>query len=368
VLDVDSMASRVIGTQTEKLKLIGEIKRDIAPIQFAPPDIVPVNLPPLSAVLYSSAGFCGAAAADKDTQDNPELVKQLLSLQEAITSLRKKMLGIDPSVAVRQLTFFQQALFNDVHDTFENLRSQDDSSPLRAEDLPPALRHRFIGVTGKYELQVYPKKDIWQRANQKEFVTELRSVDPNVTDTPVQLYEYTELLKDSYIQAAKYSLLAIALMVLIHFRTLSSVILALLPVGIGSIWMGGLMGAFGIPFNPANIMTLPLVIGIGVTNGIHILNRFAEEKTPSILAKSTGKAVFVSGLTTISGFGSLMLARHQGIRSLGAVMSIGVITCMVAGLTFLPAVLNLILAWRGAGKKQPSGDNARSTLGREEPR
>jgi predicted RND superfamily exporter protein len=114
-------------------------------------------------------------------------------------------------------------------------------------------------------------------------------------------------------------------------------------------------------------MTLPLVIGIGVTNGIHILNRFAEEQTPSILAKSTGKAVFVSGLTTIAGFGSLILAKHRGIHSLGAVMAVGVTTCMIAALTFLPAILNLMLR-RSSGTKQPSAENAQSTLGREEPR
>ena len=102
------------------------------------------------------------------------------------------------------------------------------------------------------------------------------------------------------------------------------------------------MGWLGIPLNPANIMTLPLVIGIGVTNGIHILNRFAEEQTPGILARSTGKAVLVSGLTTIAGFGSLALGRHHGIQSLGYVMSTGLATCMIAGLTFLPALLNLL--------------------------
>jgi predicted RND superfamily exporter protein len=138
-------------------------------------------------------------------------------------------------------------------------------------------------------------------------------------------------------------------------------------VAIGSIWLGGAMGFFGIPFNPANIMTLPLVIGVGVTNGIHILNRFAEERTPSILAKSTGKAVLVSGLTTIAGFGSLALAKHQGIESLGYVMALGTATCMIAGLTFLPVLLNLLLR-REHKVKQPSADNARSTLGREEPR
>jgi len=99
---------------------------------------------------------------------------------------------------------------------------------------------------------------------------------------------------------------------------------------------------FDIPFNPANVMTLPLIVGIGVTNGIHILNRFAEEQHPSILARSTGKAVLVSGLTTIAGFGSLILAQHQGIRSLGLIMATGVTTCMVVGLTFLPALLNLL--------------------------
>jgi hypothetical protein len=91
-------------------------------------------------------------------------------------------------------------------------------------------------------------------------------------------------------------------------------------------------------------------VGIGVTNGIHILNRFAEERTPSILAKSTGKAVLVSGLTTIAGFGSLMLAEHQGIASLGFVMSVGVAACMIAALTFLPALLRWQLGRIGKQK------------------
>jgi predicted RND superfamily exporter protein len=127
------------------------------------------------------------------------------------------------------------------------------------------------------------------------------------------------------------------------------------------------MGLAGINFNPANIMTLPLVIGIGVTNGIHILNRFAEELHPSILARSTGKAVLVSGLTTIAGFGSLTVAKHQGIESLGWVMATGTATCMLVGLILLPAILNL-LDKAGWTIKKTQRDNAQSTLGREEPR
>ncbi len=250
---------------------------------------------------------------------------------------------------------------------FEALQHQDNRAPLRVEDLPQALKDRFVGVTGKYLLMVYPKKDVWQRQNQEEFVKELQTVYPNATGTPVQLYYYTELLKTSYEEAARYSLIAIAILVFIHFRNFLSVALALVPVAVGVTWLGGLMGYFVVPLNPANIMTLPLVIGIGVTNGIHVLNRFAEEQTPNILARSTGKAVLVSGLTAIAGFGSLILAQHRGIRSLGCVMSLGLATCMIAGLTFLPALLNLLIR-DTRREKRPSTDQERPAPGREEPR
>jgi predicted RND superfamily exporter protein len=365
VADVRSMAPRVTGDQSKQLELIGEIKKEISPICFKLPDPAPVRLSDLSITLYGTYGLMGQIADHVDST-NVDLINQILGLRNSIGELRIEMLKGDREANSEKLGIFQRALFTDVHDTFENLRGQDNGSPLRAADLPPALHNRYIGVTGKFLLEILPKNDIWQRGYQEEYVKELRDVDPNVTGTPVQLYEYTTLLKDSYQQAARYALVAIIIMVFAHFRTVSSVILALLPVAIGSIWLGGMMGYFNIPFNPANIMTLPLVIGIGVTNGIHILNRFAEEKNPGILSKSTGKAVFVSGLTAIAGFGSLMLAKHQGIQTLGYVMSLGVATCMIAALTFLPALLNYLHSSRDPKTKQPSGDNARSTLGREE--
>jgi predicted RND superfamily exporter protein len=331
----------------------------------------------LSRTLYALAGFAGAAR-EQAGKEAPEVARQLIQLRLAIEQLRKLMFGAPASeqeIRAAKLGEFQRALFNDLGDTFAALREQDNREGLRIEDLPTAMRHRFVGVTGKQVLQVYPKKNVWQREHQEEFVRELRqALDPKGTDhpmitgTPVQLYEYTGLLKRSYEEAAVYSLMVIAFLVLVHFRSVTSLLLALLPVAIGSLWLGGLMGWWGIPLNPANIMTLPLIIGIGVTNGIHILNRFAEERTPSILAKSTGKAVLVSGLTTIAGFGSLALAKHRGIESLGYIMATGVATCMFAGLTCLPALLNLTTRRKNLPTKQPSAENARSALGREEPR
>jgi hopanoid biosynthesis associated RND transporter like protein HpnN len=369
VSTVESLATLLNEDQTRKLGLIGEIKADLAPLRFAKPDSAPVNIPDLSRTLYSTGGYLGLAR-EEALREAPEVAGQLLALRRAIEGLRTEMLRgttKDQEARAMKLGHFQRALFDDIRETFETLQNQDNRERLRIEDLPLPLRHRFIGITGKVLVQAYPKKDVWQREHQVEFVHQLRSVTSDVTGTPVQLLEYTTLLKDSYEQAACYSLIVVAVLVLLHFHRVLYVGLALLPVGVGFLWMVGIMGLTGIAFNPANIMTLPLVIGIGVTNGIHILNRFAEEQTPSILAKSTGKAVLVSGLTTIAGFGSLALAKHRGIESLGYVMATGTATCMVAGLTLLPALLNLLLRW-GALKKQPSADNARSTLGREEPR
>ncbi len=366
---VVSMAAFLDEDQTEKLKLIGDIKQEVAPLHFGTPDAQPVNIENFSRTLYSLYGYLGAAL-DEIKDGNPNLTVQLVSLREAINDLRKEMLSGDAAtraVHAIRLAEFQRALFNDVRRTFKTLQDQDDRAPLRVEDLPPALRNRFVGVTGKFLLQVYPKYDVWQRGNQEKFIADLRAIDPDVTGTPVQLYEYTTLLKSSYETAAWYSLIAIAILVFIHFRSFGAVILSLLPVGIGTLWLAGLMGCLKIPFNPANIMTLPLVIGIGVTNGIHILNRFAEERTPSILSRSTGKAVLVSGLTAIAGFGSLMLAKHRGIHSLGCIMATGIATCMIAGLAFLPALLNLLGRSRPLIEK-PDADNKSPAPGQEEPR
>jgi hopanoid biosynthesis associated RND transporter like protein HpnN len=366
VSTVDSMAPYLTEDVGGKLPVLEEIKRVAEKIHFQPEDTNLVNVLELDRSLLSLHGYLTIALGKIDPSEK-EIREKVTSLRQSVSALRQRLLLDERAITAEKLAKFQQALFSDVQQTFVSIQQQDISGKLTADDLPPTLRNRFIGVTGNHLLQIYPKHDIWERKAQEEFVGDMRKVDPRATGTPVQLFEYTRLLKESYEEAALYSLIAIALLVFIHFRKVSCVVLSLIPVGVGFLWMTGFMGLCNISFNPANIMTLPLVVGIGVTNGIHILNRFAEELHPSILAKSTGKAVLVSGLTTIAGFGSLIAAKHQGIESLGYIMATGTATCMVVGLTFLPALLNL-LDRCGWTIKKTQRDNAQSTLGREEPR
>jgi len=362
---VDSMAPYLAADVSHKRDAVRAVKQLATEVEFQPPDTNAVNVTALNLSLLALHGYLGLIAPKVSGDTN--LQAQVLALRDSVSALRRHVELDEPKPLSEKLAQYQQAIFADVKQTFDALQQQDTAGRLTAADLPDALRNRFIGVTGTLLLQVYPKSNIWNRAEQEAFVADLRKVDPRATGTPVQLLEYTTLLKKSFETAALYSLIAIALLVFIHFKKISCVVLALVPVAVGSLWMLGFMGLFGIPFNPANIMTLPLVVGIGVTNGIHILNRFAEELHPSILARSTGKAVLVSGLTSIAGFGSLVFAQHQGIESLGWVMAVGTAMCMFMGLTFLPALLNL-LDKAGWTIKKTQRDNAQSTLGREEPR
>ncbi len=364
---VDSMAPYLAADTRGKIEPVRAVKELATAIRIGPADTNVADVAGLNRALFALQGYLELIASKVTNAADAALRAEVVALEKSASALRRHLEVDDPKATAEKLAQYQQALFADVRETFETLQSQEPAGGLRIEDLPEALRNRFIGVTGKLLLQVYPKGNVWDRAEQEAFVADLRRVDKLATGTPVQLLEYTTLLKQSYVQAALYALIAIALLVFLHFRKISCVVLALIPVAIGSIWMVGMMGVLGIPFNPANIMTLPLVIGIGVTNGIHILNRFAEELHPSILARSTGKAVLVSGLTTIAGFGSLIVAKHQGIESLGWVMATGTATCMFVGLTFLPAILNL-LDQHGWTIKKTQRDNAQSTLGREEPR
>ncbi len=347
VASVDSMTRYLVADQTRKLESIRRIKNEIATVELPAVDRGPINFDELSETLTTLQSYLGLAAGEMRRRDDLPMYEQLHQIEQTISGILESKWRSGTNTVASRLTLYQQALFDDLHGTLGIIRNQNDHEPLKVDDLPLSLRNRFIGKTGRHLLRVYPKKNVWERENQEEFVRELRSLAPQVTGTPVLLYEYVGLLSTGYRLTVIYAIGIMIVIVWLHFRSLVSVLLALIPVGMGTIWLIGLMGALGISFNPVNIMTVPLLVGIGVTNGIHILNRFAEERCPSMLAKSTGKAVLVSALTTMAGFGSLMLARHQGIASLGQVMSIGVIACLVAALALLPCVINLLskLGW-----------------------
>jgi predicted RND superfamily exporter protein len=132
------------------------------------------------------------------------------------------------------------------------------------------------------------------------------------------------------------------------------VVMTLLPLGLGICWTLLAMPILGIRFNPANIITLPLVVGAGVAYGVYTVDRYRETGSADIFGTSTGKAILLSALTTMFGFGSLIIARHQGIASLGLLMTLGITMCMVAALYVLPALIELTQGKKKTGPRRES--------------
>jgi uncharacterized protein len=130
-------------------------------------------------------------------------------------------------------------------------------------------------------------------------------------------------------------------------------LLALIPLAVGSLWTLGFMGLFQIKFNVANLIVLPLIMAPAVESGIMIVYHAREEGRRSLvpwpLPQSTGRAVVFSALSTIIGFGSLMISRHQGIWSIGLLLTLGVGSVLLASLTVLPSLLAVLA--EGGGKR-----------------
>jgi hypothetical protein len=221
------------------------------------------------------------------------------------------------------------------------LRAIADELPPRLEDLPKELCDRFIGKNRTYLLKVYARGNVWNMDQLEKFVTALETVDPRVTGHPVQTYYASRHMEASYLWAGLYALAAVLALLWIDFRSLTHSLLAMVPLAIGFATMCGCLGWLNIPFNPANMIVLPLILGIGVDHGVHLVHLWRQQRTRFVLGDATTVALLLTASTTTASFGALILAKHQGLQSLGQALTVGVTTCLAASIIFFPA----LLAW-----------------------
>ena len=168
------------------------------------------------------------------------------------------------------------------------------------------------------------------------------SVAPQATGTPILNETYTEYLRVSYLHAAGWAFLAIVVLIFLHFQSFKYLLLTLAPLILAVLWRTGAMVWLGLDFNPANIVTLPLIIGIDVAFGVYIIDRYREDEKLSIFSGSTGKAIIMSSLTSLFGFSSLLISKFAGMYSLGQLMSLGIAIGLVTAIFFLPQLLALL--------------------------
>ena len=262
----------------------------------------------------------------------------------------------EPTRVVPALTAYQAALAADFTEKIGFLRRNARPPAVTANNLPEELRRKFVSDSGLLLIQIHPKVDIWDRAGAIQFVEEIRSVDPDVTGAPVITYESILRMETAYRRGALYAFLVVAVISWLMIRRLRETLLALSPLVLGTLWGIGLMYVCGLPFNLANVWGAPLIIGASAEYGLNVITRFMEARSyggPPI-APRTMMAVTLNGLSTITGFGCLLIAHHRGMWSLGLLLTIGSATSLAASLIVLPALIRLFAMGRGEAMRMGS--------------
>jgi predicted RND superfamily exporter protein len=234
-----------------------------------------------------------------------------------------------------------------------------------AEDLPPGLASGLRSSGGRYAIYAYPAEDVWRPEAQERFLEHLWAVDPEVTGMPVLGSFMVDRSRRALRITAALSMLLLVAWVGWDFRRWLPALLAMLPALLTVTSLHALMRLFGVPFNSLNLMALPVVLGVAVDDGVHIVHRFLEERgdLQRTLA-GTGRSVLLTSLTTLAAFGTLIFTEHRGLASFGQALALGVAAALVLSVLLLPELLVLcrrrLLASLALG---PGGGEERRHLG-----
>jgi hopanoid biosynthesis associated RND transporter like protein HpnN len=333
VSKVESALMLVPDQQPEKIALVRQLAPLVAAVRPAvPPALEPAALRAPFEVLRRRLGLAAEGTSDERLRTD---IVQLLAKVETVLG---KLGTADPG-RLRQL---QTEVYQDFVDRLGRFQKSLEPEPIRPGELPPELRDRYVGKSGRYLLRIHPAVDIWTAAGARHFVKDLRAVDPDVTGPPVTSFEAIRFIERGYLEGTLYAIVLVTIITVAILRSVRDTLLALAPVSLGVLWTVGVMRLTGLEFNLANVWALPLIIGTGAEYGLNLFLRFLEshDRGGPWLVQSAVLAVVLNGLTTVVGFGSLMVAHHHGIFTLGLLLSVGATAALLAALVVLPVLVH----------------------------
>jgi hopanoid biosynthesis associated RND transporter like protein HpnN len=336
---VDSVLRLIPSDQVEKIEVIREFAPLAAALRVGQPGAIDVVA--LRAALTTLRRRLDIAIAEaREGATKVELTASRAELDRLASTLSEA----DSRALRERLAAFQLRVAEDFASAFDRLQRGLAPRAFTVRDLSPELSRRFVGASGRLLMRVHPRGDPWDRDGAERFVADLRSVDPDVTGSPVIRYEATRRMEAAYYQGTIYALVLVTLIGGATLRKVRDTALALVPLMLGLTWTLGLMAIGDLHFNLANVFGLPIMIGAAAEYGFNIVLRHREMagSHEPLAMRSTLMAVLFNGLTTIAGFGSLLVAKHGGIFSLGLLLTVGATASLVASLVVLPSLLSLL--------------------------
>lgn len=328
VAQTRTLADLVPQDQDEKLKLIRDAARAIDP--SLNPDEDNVQPPPtdeetVEALSQTAADLSKAAGEEQGA--GPEAARRL-------SALLTRSAQADPATRKG----LEAAIVDPLRLSLEQLRDQLRPQHVSVEDMPADLVRAWKMPDGRARIQVLPKGDPDDTTNLRNFVDSVSAVEPTATGPAVELVQAGSTVVRAFIEAGAFALAAIFVLLWITLRRLGDVLLTLVPLLVAGVVTLELCVVFDLPLNFANIIALPLLLGVGVAFKIYYIVAWRAGQA-ALLQSSLTRAVLFSGMTTATAFGSLWLSSHPGTSSMGKLMALALVCTMAAAVLFQPALM-----------------------------
>jgi hopanoid biosynthesis associated RND transporter like protein HpnN len=297
-------------------------------------------------------------------------------LSVALRLWRRNLERWPSEVQAQLLANLNARLVGSLPDRLHAFRTALEPRPITRQDVPDDIREWWIAADGRERVELRSALPLDTRARLSAFVDAIRRDQPRLTGVPVSDLESGRVALRALTLALVFAISATLALLLIQFRSLQAALLVELPLLLAGVLTIGIAALVRLPFTVANLIALPLLLGVGVDNGIHMVHRARSRAANEISPErtSTGRAIVVACFTTIAGFVSLALSDHRGIASMGQLLTIGMLCVLTCTLFVIPAALSRTRTVRrasgraavGARELEPALDERRRTR-REDP-
>lgn len=340
---VDSLAEMIPEDQPEKTRLLAGYRPYLSglSLEFRPGDRSAEDYAGLLDALSQKFEEAQEAAFAAGQADVVEKLEENLS---EIAGLKEALGGEDKGTALAGTGAFERKVFALGRRLSALLPVWLEAEPVTESAVPPELLSRFRSPGGIYAAYVFPRGSVWDIDCLDRFVTALKAVTPDVTGFCVTHRETSHMMVRGLLQALLYAVIIILVLLALDFRRPGPVLLALLPLGVGMLWVQAMMYLLKRNYDFSSLPALPLLLGLGIVYGVHIVGRWQEDPHITAFAASatSGQGVAFAALTTMAGLCSIIFSRHRGVSSFGVVILLGILSSLIAALYVLPAVIDFL--------------------------
>ncbi|MES1937642.1 MMPL family transporter [Salinisphaera hydrothermalis] len=332
-----TVANFVPDNQTAKLSIIGDLALTLA---VTPPDMS--KHADFGARKQAIADFAQHLTAYRksDTSDDAAAARDLA---QSLSAWRDWFAQQKPAAQKHILASLHDRVLSGLPRQIDGLADAMNASRITLKNLPESLRKRWIGTQGQFRVEVSPSGNLDHESAMRKFVASVRQAAPHITGAPVLELSAGHTVSSAFMHAFIYAAIFITLFLLVLLRSVVDTIRVLVPLALSGLILAAATVVLDIPFNFANVIALPLLLGVGVDSGIHVVHRLRQrEHHRPFLGTSTARAVILSSLTTMAGFGSLAFSRHAGTASMGQLLTIGMLAVLITTLIVVPALFRIL--------------------------